>query len=163
MPTTLYRPMPLEFLHSYLTPFTVYRGSIHPSRLSIGNTPKSKRSFNSLTIYSNTVIPTLFKRPLEINPQLELYLLSFHSSPPVLPHFHSFLATQFSRKSAHSAPVHNTSQTTTTPPHLPVLFNHSTRVRLGNEELSFVEEFRYLGHIMTADYRDKDIKKQFGR
>ena len=36
----------------------------------------------------------------------------------------------------------------------------STRVRLGNEELSFVEEFRYLGHIMTADCRDdKDIKK----
>ena len=27
----------------------------------------------------------------------------------------------------------------------------STRVRLGNEELSFVEEFRYLAHIMTAD------------
>ena len=40
----------------------------------------------------------------------------------------------------------------------------STRVRLGNEELSFVEEFCYLGHIMTADYRDdKDIKKQFRR
>ena len=40
----------------------------------------------------------------------------------------------------------------------------STRVRLGNEELSFVEEFRCLGHIMTADYRDdKDIKKQFRR
>ena len=39
----------------------------------------------------------------------------------------------------------------------------STRVRLGNEELSFVEEFRYLGHIMTADCRGykktKDIKK----
>ena len=36
----------------------------------------------------------------------------------------------------------------------------STRVRLGNEELSFVEEFCYLGHIMTADCRDdKDIKK----
>ena len=36
----------------------------------------------------------------------------------------------------------------------------STRVRLGNEELSFVEEFRYLGHIMTADCRDDmDIKK----
>ena len=34
-----------------------------------------------------------------------------------------------------------------------------TRVRLGNEELSFVEEFRNLGHIMTADCRDKDIKK----
>ena len=34
------------------------------------------------------------------------------------------------------------------------------RVRLGNEELSFVEEFRYLGHVMTADCRDdKDIKK----
>ena len=41
---------------------------------------------------------------------------------------------------------------------------HSTRVRLGNEELSFVEEFRYLGHVMTADCRDdKDIKKQFRR
>ena len=40
----------------------------------------------------------------------------------------------------------------------------STRVRLGNEELSFVEEFRYLGHIMTAVSRDdKDIKKQFRR
>ena len=40
----------------------------------------------------------------------------------------------------------------------------STRVRLGNEELSFVEEFRYLGHIMTADCRDdKNIKKQFRR
>ena len=38
------------------------------------------------------------------------------------------------------------------------------RVRLGNEELSFVEEFHYLGHIMTADCRDdKDIKKQFSR
>ena len=36
----------------------------------------------------------------------------------------------------------------------------STRVRLRNEELSFVQEFRYLGHVMTADYRDdKDIKK----
>ena len=36
----------------------------------------------------------------------------------------------------------------------------STRVRLGNEKLSFVEEFRYLRHIMTADCRgDKDIKK----
>ena len=36
-----------------------------------------------------------------------------------------------------------------------------TRVRLGNEELSFVEEFRYQGHIMTADCRDdKDINKQ---
>ena len=35
-----------------------------------------------------------------------------------------------------------------------------TRVRLGNEELSFVEEFRYLGNIMNADCRDdKDIKK----
>ena len=37
---------------------------------------------------------------------------------------------------------------------------YSTRVRLGNEELSFVVEFRYLGHVMTADCRDdKDIKK----
>ena len=30
----------------------------------------------------------------------------------------------------------------------------------GNEEHSFVQEFRYLGHVMTADCRDdKDIKK----
>ena len=40
----------------------------------------------------------------------------------------------------------------------------STRVKLGNEELNFVEDFRYLGHIMTADCRYyKDIKKQFRR
>ena len=30
---------------------------------------------------------------------------------------------------------------------------YSTRVRLGNEELSFVEEFRYPGYVMTADCR----------
>ena len=37
---------------------------------------------------------------------------------------------------------------------------YSTRVRLGNEELSFVEEFCYQGNVMTADRRvDKDIKK----
>ena len=41
---------------------------------------------------------------------------------------------------------------------------YSARVKLGNEELSFVQEFRYLGHVMTADCRDdKDIKKQFMR
>ena len=41
---------------------------------------------------------------------------------------------------------------------------YSTRVRVGNEELSFIEEFRYLGHIVTADCRDdKGIKKQFWR
>ena len=41
---------------------------------------------------------------------------------------------------------------------------YSTRVKLGNEELSFVQEFRYLGHVMTADCRDdKHIKKQFMR
>ena len=28
---------------------------------------------------------------------------------------------------------------------------YSTRISLGNEDLSFVEEFRYLGHVMTAD------------
>ena len=40
----------------------------------------------------------------------------------------------------------------------------SIRGRLGNEELSFVVEFCYLRHIMTADCRDdKDIKKQFRR
>ena len=27
----------------------------------------------------------------------------------------------------------------------------------------FIEEFRYLGHIMTTDCRDKDIKNQFRR
>ena len=37
-------------------------------------------------------------------------------------------------------------------------------VRLGNEELSYVDEFRYLGHIITADCRDdKDVEKQFRR
>ena len=37
---------------------------------------------------------------------------------------------------------------------------YSTRVRLRNKELCFVQEFRYLGHVMTADCRDdKDIKK----
>ena len=35
----------------------------------------------------------------------------------------------------------------------------STRVRLGNEELSFVEEFRHLGHIITADCRDDKVIK----
>ena len=40
----------------------------------------------------------------------------------------------------------------------------STSVRLGNKDNSSVEEFRYLGHIMTADCRDdKNIKKQFRR
>ena len=40
----------------------------------------------------------------------------------------------------------------------------STRVKLENEELSFVQEFRYLGHVMPADCRDdEDIKKQFMR
>ena len=37
---------------------------------------------------------------------------------------------------------------------------HSTRVRLGNVELCFIQEFRYLAHVMTPDCRDdKDIKK----
>ena len=44
------------------------------------------------------------------------------------------------------------------------LGRYSTRVSLGNEELSFVDELFYQGHIMTADCRDdKDIKKQFRR
>ena len=43
------------------------------------------------------------------------------------------------------------------------VFN-KTRVRLGNWELIFVKELRYLGQVMTADCRDdKDIKKQFMR
>ena len=41
---------------------------------------------------------------------------------------------------------------------------YSTRVKLGIEELGFVEEFRYLGYAMSTDSRDdKDIKKQFRR
>ena len=40
----------------------------------------------------------------------------------------------------------------------------STRVRLGNEELNFVDEFRYLILSVTADCRyNEDIKKQFRR
>ena len=40
---------------------------------------------------------------------------------------------------------------------------YSIRVKLENEELSFVEEFRYPGHIMTADCRDnKDIEINSG-
>ena len=34
----------------------------------------------------------------------------------------------------------------------------SQQVRLGNEELSFVEEFHYLGHIMTADLEIRILK-----
>ena len=42
---------------------------------------------------------------------------------------------------------------------------YSTRVRLGNKKLNFIEEFRYLGsNVITTDCRDdKDIKKQFWR
>ena len=41
---------------------------------------------------------------------------------------------------------------------------YSTRVKLRNEELSFVKKFHYLEHVMTADCRDdKYIKKQFTR
>ena len=37
----------------------------------------------------------------------------------------------------------------------------STRVRLGDKELSIFEEFSYLGHVMTAGCRDyKDVVKQ---
>ena len=40
---------------------------------------------------------------------------------------------------------------------------YSTIVRLGNEELSFVEEFRSIGHVMTANCRDDKDKKLFKR
>ena len=36
----------------------------------------------------------------------------------------------------------------------------STRVRLGNEELSFVEEFRYLEHVMGAHCQDDNYIKK---
>ena len=40
----------------------------------------------------------------------------------------------------------------------------NNQVRFGNEEISLVDVFRYLGHLMTADCRDdKDIGKQFRR
>ena len=36
--------------------------------------------------------------------------------------------------------------------------------RVGNDDLSFVEDFRYQGHVMTADCQDnKNIEKQFRR
>ena len=39
-----------------------------------------------------------------------------------------------------------------------------TRVRLGNEELGFADEFHYQRHALTTDCReDKDIEKQFRR
>ena len=38
------------------------------------------------------------------------------------------------------------------------LGRYSTRVRVENEELSFVEEFRYQGHVMTADFEMMRIK-----
>ena len=38
----------------------------------------------------------------------------------------------------------------------------STRVRLGNEDISNVDEFRYIGHIITAEcWDDKSIEKLF--
>ena len=43
-------------------------------------------------------------------------------------------------------------------------FTFTFRISLGNLKLSFVEEFRYLGHIMTADCRNARIlKKKFRR
>ena len=41
---------------------------------------------------------------------------------------------------------------------------YSTRVRLGNQEIGFVDAFRYLEHVITADCRDeKYIEKLFRR
>ena len=41
---------------------------------------------------------------------------------------------------------------------------YSTTVWLGNDEPCFVNEFRYLGHVMTVDCRDDiDNGKQFRR
>ena len=36
------------------------------------------------------------------------------------------------------------------------------RVRLGNEELSYVDDFRYLGHIIAADCRDDIFQNNSG-
>ena len=58
--------------------------------------------------------------------------------------------------------VHNTTKTVWLVRPKQSQGRYSTRVRLRNEELGFVVEIRYLGHIMTADCRDyEDIEKQF--
>ena len=60
--------------------------------------------------------------------------------------------------------VYNTTKTVCMLVHPKHSQGRYSRVRLGNEELSYVDEFRYLGHIITADCRDdKDIAKQFRR
>jgi retron-type reverse transcriptase len=42
--------------------------------------------------------------------------------------------------------------------------NYSTHAVLGNTPLQFVDDFKYLGHIISADCRDeKDVHKQFRR
>ena len=71
-------------LHSHLSPFPLYRGTIQAPRQSIGTTPISKLKFNSLTSHSNTAVPPLNIQP-EIHTALELYKISFHSLPPLLP------------------------------------------------------------------------------
>ena len=80
--TTLNKLIPLEMLHSYLSPFPFYRGTIHAPRQSIGTTPILKLMFNSLTSHSNTAIPPFFK-----------YSTGNTSSPGALRYFISFTAS----------------------------------------------------------------------
>ena len=41
-------------------------------------------------------------------------------------------------------------------------WDHKPHLRLNNETLEYVEEYNYLGHIITSDFNDeKDIKRQY--
>ena len=82
LPTTLNKLIPLELLHSHLSPFILHRGTIQAPRQSIGTTPISKLKFYSLTSNSNTAIPPFFK-----------HSTGNQSSPGALPDFISFIAS----------------------------------------------------------------------
>ena len=55
LPTTLKKLIPLKLLHSHLSPFPLYRGTIQAPRQSIGTAPVSKLKFNSLTSHYNNL------------------------------------------------------------------------------------------------------------
>ena len=82
LPTTLNKLIPLELLHSHLSPAPLYRGTIHAPRQSICTTPISKLQFISLTSRSNTAIPPFFK-----------HFKGNQSSPGAFPDFISFTAS----------------------------------------------------------------------
>ena len=64
---------------------THVRPYIH--HLSIGRTPISKLTYNSLTSHSNIAIPPLFNpRLLDIHPEIEPCPISFHFMAPWVPY-----------------------------------------------------------------------------